>query len=282
MRDMRILESMAQARDHVREVKSKGLSVGFVPTMGFLHEGHLSLVRASVRNMDYTVASIFVNPAQFAPHEDFADYPRDRERDLELLRADGVDAVFMPPPGSLYPEGYRTYVEVHDLQVRLCGKSRPIFFRGVCTVVLKLFHILEPDVAFFGQKDAQQSVIIRRMVRDLDLNVRIEVCPIVRDADGLALSSRNAYLDETQRKAAPCLHKSLELARARIVGGERDAARLIHVIREDIQAESLAKIDYVAIVDPEELLPRETVRQGDLIALAVFVGGVRLIDNLIA
>jgi len=279
---MRILESKAQARDHVREVKSRGSSVGFVPTMGFLHEGHLSLVRASVRNMDYTVASIFVNPAQFAPQEDFADYPRDRERDLELLRADGVDAVFMPPPGSLYPEGYRTYVEVHDLQDRLCGKSRPIFFRGVCTVVLKLFHILEPDVAFFGQKDAQQSVIIRRMVKDLDLNVRIEVCPIVRDADGLALSSRNAYLDKAQRTAALCLHRSLELARVRIVGGEHEAARLIHAIREEIQAESLAKIDYVEIVDPEELLPRETVRQGDLIALAVYIGDVRLIDNLIA
>ncbi len=278
---MQTFESSSGMRDRVREVKSGGKCVGFVPTMGFLHEGHLSLVRASVRSTDYTVVSIFVNPAQFAPHEDFEDYPRDRERDLELLRSEGVDAVFAPLPDALYPKGHRTYVEVHDLQDRLCGKSRPVFFRGVCTVVLKLFHIVEPDVAFFGQKDAQQSIIIRRMVRELDLDVRIEVCPIVRDGDGLALSSRNVYFDAAQRKAALCLHRSLEMARAKITGGERDAARLIHAIRGDIQAESRAKIDYVEIVDTKELLPRDIAREGDLIALAVYIDGVRIIDNMI-
>ena len=263
------------------EQRRAGRRVGLVPTMGFLHEGHLSLVRASVRDSDRTIASIFVNPAQFAPHEDFADYPRDMERDLELLRAEKVDVVFTPPLSELYPEGYSTYVEVHDLQDRLCGKSRPIFFRGVCTIVLKLFHIIEPDVAFFGQKDAQQSIIIRRMVKDLDLDTRIEICPIVRDSDGLALSSRNAYLDEPQRKAALCLHRSLETARAGFRGGEQDAARLISAMRQEIQAESRAKIDYVEIVDSERLLPRETAREGDLVALAVYIDSVRLIDNLI-
>jgi pantoate--beta-alanine ligase len=278
---MQILETTARMKDWVREAKSRGESLGLVPTMGFLHEGHLSLVRAAVGAVERTVTSIFVNPAQFAPHEDFADYPRDMERDLELLRDEKVDVVFTPPLSELYPEGYSTYVEVHDLQDRLCGKSRPIFFRGVCTVVLKLFHIIEPDVAYFGQKDAQQSIIIRRMVKDLDLDTRIEICPIVRDSDGLALSSRNAYLDEPQREAALCLYRSLEAARAGFKGGERDAARLISAMKREIQAEPRAKIDYVEIVDTERLLPRETARDGDLMALAVFIDDVRLIDNLL-
>lgn len=281
MSGMQIFASIPEMKAHVHEAKSGGKSVGFVPTMGFIHEGHLSLVRASVRDAGFTVVSIFVNPAQFAPHEDFEDYPRDLERDLDFLRAEGVDVVFTPPRDALYPAGYHTYVEVHGLQERLCGKSRPQFFRGVCTVVLKLFHIVEPDVAFFGQKDAQQSAIIRRMVKDLGLDVRIEVCPIVRDSDGLALSSRNAYFDVDQREAALCLSRSLDLARTKISAGERNACRIIRIIRDEIEAEPQAKIDYVEIVDAEELLPRDKVEVGDLIALAVYIDHIRLIDNLI-
>ncbi len=281
MSSIRILASIPEMKACRSEAGARGKSVGFVPTMGFLHEGHLSLVRASIRDADFTVVSIFVNPAQFAPHEDFEDYPRDMERDLDLLRAEGVDAVFAPLRDSLYPEDYFTYVEAQGLQERLCGQSRPHFFRGVCTIVLKLFHIVEPDMAFFGQKDAQQSIIIRRMVKDLNLDVRIVVCPIVRDPDGLALSSRNAYLDAAQRKAGLCLSRSLDLARAMISNGERDAGRLISIVRQNIEAEPQAKIDYVEIVDTEELLPVKIVQEGYLIALAAYIGGVRLIDNLI-
>ena len=281
MSGMQIFASIPEMKARVHEAKSGGKSIGFVPTMGFLHEGHLSLVRASVRDAGFTVVSIFVNPAQFAPHEDFEDYPRDMDRDLDFLRAEGVDVVFTPPRDAVYPVDYHTYVEVHGLQERLCGNSRPQFFRGVCTVVLKLFHIIEPDVAFFGQKDAQQSAIIRRMVKDLCLDVRIEVCPIVRDSDGLALSSRNAYFDVDQREAALCLSRSLDLARAKITAGERNTGRIVRIIRDEIEAEPQAKIDYVEIVDAEELLPRDKVEEGDLIALAVYIDGIRLIDNLI-
>jgi len=281
MSGMQIFASIPEMKARVQEAKSGGKSIGFVPSMGFLHEGHLSLVRASARDAGFTVVSIFVNPAQFAPHEDFEDYPRDMERDLDFLRAEGVDVVFMPPRDAVYPADYHTYVEVHGLQERLCGNSRPQFFRGVCTAVLKLFHIIEPDVAFFGQKDAQQSAIIRRMVKDLCLDVRIEVCPIVRDSDGLALSSRNAYFNVDQREAALCLSRSLDLARAKITAGERNTGRIISIIRDEIEAEPQAKIDYVEIVDADELLPRDKVEEGDLIALAVYIDGIRLIDNLI-
>ena len=279
---MRVIDSASEMRDMSRRIREEGGRLGLVPTMGFLHEGHLSLVRASLRKADHTVVSIFVNPAQFAPHEDFQDYPRDMERDLDLLRHEGVDTVFAPPAEELYPTGYATYVEVHGLQERLCGRSRPIFFRGVCTVVLQLFNIIQPDLAFFGQKDAQQALIIRRMTGDLHLDVAIEVCPIVREEDGLALSSRNVYLDSRQRKAALCLFHSLERARSMIRGGERNAQRIKEGMQAVIGAEPMAAIDYVAIVDPETLLPREVVEDGDLIALAVHIDGrVRLIDNML-
>ena len=261
--------------------RKSGNKIGFVPTMGFLHEGHLSLVRESVRRTDCTVASVFVNPAQFAPHEDFEDYPRDLQKDLDLLEAAGTDYVFYPSAKQIYPDGYKTYVEVHELQERLCGQTRPHFFQGVCTVVLKLFNIVAPDLAFFGQKDAQQSIILKRMVRDLDLDVRIEVMPIIRDKEGLALSSRNYYFDERQREAALCLSRSLRRAQEKIAAGETDAAQILRVIRAEIEAEPMARIDYAEIVDTNDLLPRETIQKGDLIALAVFIDKVRLIDNAI-
>jgi pantoate--beta-alanine ligase len=249
--------------------------------MGFLHEGHLSLVTESVEQTDRTVVSVFVNPAQFAPHEDFEDYPRDLQKDLDMLEAAGTDYVFVPDGEQMYAQGYHTYVEVHGLQERLCGVTRPHFFRGVCTVVLKLFNIVSPDLAFFGQKDAQQAIILKRMVRDLDLDVRIVVMPIVRDRDGLALSSRNSYFDAEQRRSALVLSRSLRLAQGEISAGETEAASILKLIRDEIAAEPRARIDYVEIVDTEELLPCDTVRTGDLVALAVFIDKVRLIDNMI-
>ncbi len=278
---MQVITSLSAAKDQIRVWKSRNETVGLVPTMGFLHEGHLSLVRACKRGTGRTIVSLFVNRAQFAPHEDFDDYPRDLDRDLSLLRQEKVDMVFTPSQDWVYPPGYSTYVEVHELQDRLCGRSRPIFFRGVCTVVLKLLHMLEPDVAFFGQKDAQQSVIIRRMVQDLNLDIGIEVCPIIRDKDGLALSSRNAYFNAEQRRAALCLFRSLQIARNLVDGGELNVGHVVRAIRTELQAEARARIDYIAIVDPVDLGPRSTIRKGDLIALAVFIDEVRLIDNII-
>jgi len=278
---VQVFDSIPPLKDHLHGIKSFGKRLGFVPTMGFLHEGHLSLIRASLERSDHTVVSIFVNPAQFAPHEDFADYPRDMGRDLGLLEREGVDTVFAPPGDALYPEAYATYVEVHELQNRLCGRSRPVFFRGVCTIVLKLLHIVSPHVAFFGQKDAQQAIIIRRMVKDLDLDVEIEVCPIVRDHNGLALSSRNSYFDLEQRRAALCLFRGLSRARTRIDAGERNAERLKQEIRAVIEAEPKARIDYVEIVDTSFLLPKSVVESGDLIAAAVYIDRIRLIDNII-
>jgi pantoate--beta-alanine ligase len=279
---MRVIESVPKMKEFALRIRAGGERLGLVPTMGFLHEGHLSLVRASLRKADHTVVSVFVNPAQFAPHEDFSDYPRDLERDLDLLRREGVDTVFTPSAEELYPSGYATFVEVHGLQERLCGQSRPTFFRGVCTVVLKLFNIIQPDLAFFGQKDAQQVQIIKRMTGDLDLDVVIDVCPIVREEDGLALSSRNVYLDPELREAALCLWRSLELARSLIQDGERNAQRIKERIQGVIRSEPKARIDYAEIVDAATLLPRDIVQGGDLIALAVHIDEkVRLIDNMV-
>ena len=261
-------------------IKAAGRTIGFVPTMGYLHQGHLSLVRASKSSTDATVVSIFVNPAQFGPAEDLDKYPRDLRRDARLLRREGVDILFCPKEAEMYPPGYKTYVEVHELQNKMCGRSRPVHFRGVCTVVLKLFHIVGPDKAFFGQKDAQQAVIIRRMARDLDLDVKVEVRPIIRDPDGLALSSRNAYLNPAERKAALVLTKSLKEAKILMEQGERKAAVLIERIRVRLQAEPLAQKDYVTVVDPEELEPLSLIKDRALIALAVFIGRTRLLDNV--
>jgi pantoate--beta-alanine ligase len=264
----------------VRAWKAERKMIGFVPTMGYLHEGHLSLVRESKKRTDVTVVSVFVNPAQFGPNEDFKKYPRDIEKDSAYLGAAGVDCLFYPMTAEIYPPGYRTYVEVEGLQDRLCGRSRPGHFRGVATVVLKLFDIVAPDHAFFGAKDAQQVLIIRRMAGDLNLDVEVVTCPLVREPDGLALSSRNAYLDPAGRKAALALSASLRWAERAAGAGERDPARLIAGIRSILEAEPLARIDYVEAVDPETLEPVTELRGGVLVALAVFIGSTRLIDNV--
>jgi pantoate--beta-alanine ligase len=264
----------------VRRWKGEGKTVGLVPTMGYLHEGHLSLVRESKKRTDVTAVSIFVNPAQFGPGEDFKKYPRDLVKDSAFLETGGVDGLFYPDADDIYPPGYRTYVEVQGLQDRLCGKSRPGHFRGVATVVLKLFNIVEPDLAFFGAKDAQQVLIIQRMAADLDLDVEVVTCPIVREPDGLALSSRNTYLCPDERKAALVLSRSLAEAGKLIAAGERDAAKVAAGIRAVIGSEPLARLDYVEAVDPANLDPVVEIRGDVLIALAVFIGSARLIDNI--
>jgi len=272
---------ISEIRKALETVRRQGKTIGFVPTMGYLHEGHLSLVRESLRKTDYTVVSIFVNPTQFGPAEDFNRYPRDLSRDAQVLKKEGVDILFIPDTQEMYPEGYKTFVEVKDLQNLLCGKSRPGHFRGVCTVVLKLFNIIQPNVAFFGQKDAQQAVIIKKMIRDLNLDISIEVLPIIREHDGLALSSRNSYLSPEQRKAALVLYKSLKEAEKMIAEGERSAGNIIERMCKIINSEPRANIDYVEIVDLENLNPVVEIENEALIALAVFIGNVRLIDNII-
>ena len=276
---MHVVESLAEMKALARAWRRAGRTIGFVPTMGYLHEGHLSLVRESKARADVTVVSIFVNPTQFGPNEDFQKYPRDLAKDKAYLETGGVDCLFYPAAAEVYPPGYRTAVEVTGLQDKLCGRSRPGHFRGVATVVFKLFEVVRPDLAFFGAKDAQQVLIIRRMAADLDLDLEIVTCPIVREPDGLALSSRNAYLDPEERKAALVLSTSLRWAERSVAAGERDAARLAAGIRSVIEAEPLARIDYVEAVDPETLEPVAEVRGEVLVALAVFFGSTRLIDN---
>jgi pantoate--beta-alanine ligase len=251
--------------------------------MGALHEGHLSLVRAARASSDVVVVSIFVNPAQFGPHEDLAKYPRPLERDCQMLEREGVELAFAPSVEEMYPAGAVTWVTVEELSGKLDGRSRPGHFRGVTTVVSKLFHIVEPDQAFFGQKDAAQVAIIRRMLRDLNLPVEIVVCPIVREPDGLALSSRNAYLNVEERKRALVLHGSLERVRQLVEWGERDASRLVAAGREEFARESneIVRLDYFEIVDPATLDPVRDVSGGALAAVAAYVGNTRLIDNLL-
>lgn len=279
---MRIIKTREEIRETVRGWKARGCRIGLVPTMGFLHEGHLSLVRRSLEQMDKTVVSIFVNPTQFGPREDFKDYPRDLERDCGLLRKEGVDIVFAPAAGEMFPEGYAAYVEVVGLKDKLCGKTRPGHFRGVCTIVLKLFHLVDPDKAFFGQKDAQQGVILQKMTRDLDCDTEIEICPIVREADGLAMSSRNIYLTSGQRRAALCLRRSLLAAEHMIGRGEKDTGVILAEMERIIRQEETARIDYIAIVDESVLEPLSVLgKEPALIALAVRIGEVRLIDNII-
>ncbi|MCX6571432.1 MAG: pantoate--beta-alanine ligase [Candidatus Aminicenantes bacterium] len=277
---MKVVTSVAGMKALARQWKKEGKKVGFVPTMGYLHEGHLSLVRESKKRADITVVSIFVNPTQFGPNEDFKKYPRDLEKDSAYLEKGGVDCLFYPDAAEIYPPGYRTYVEVRGLQDRLCGKSRPGHFQAVATVVLKLFDIVGPGLAFFGAKDAQQVLIIGKMAADLDLDTEVVTCPLVRDPDGLALSSRNAYLSPEERKAALVLSISLRWAERAIAAGERDAAKAIAGIRAAIEAEPLARVDYVEAVDPVNLEPLAEICGDVLIALAVFVGSTRLIDNI--
>lgn len=277
---MEVLTTIAAVRSLVRDRRQQGQRVGFVPTMGYLHEGHLTLVDRARSECDTVVASIFVNPLQFGPGEDFARYPRDLERDCSLLAPRGADAVFAPRVEEMYPEPLRTFVEVTDLGDHLCGASRPGHFRGVATVVSKLLHIVEPDAAYFGEKDFQQLQIIRRMVGDLNTPVQIVGVPTVREPDGLAMSSRNQYLDGRERQAALVLHRALLRARERVHNGERNAAALIEDLRRFIAAEPLARVDYVAAVDAGSLQPLDRLQGHVLVALAVFIGKTRLIDNI--
>lgn len=277
---MIIARTIEEVRTQVRAWKQQGLCVGLVPTMGYLHEGHASLVKESVRQCDKTVASVFLNPTQFGPGEDLETYPRDFEHDCALLEECGCDMVFHPEVSEMYPEGYATYVEVQsEMPRQLCGKTRPIHFRGVCTVVSKLFHIVTPDKAFFGRKDAQQLAIIRRMVLDLSMGITIVGCPIVREADGLAKSSRNTYLNAEERKAALVLSQAVKLGQQMVQDGETDADKIVSAMRAHIEAEPLAKIDYVSAVDGLTMLPVHEIHGNVLVAMAVYIGKTRLIDN---
>jgi pantoate--beta-alanine ligase len=278
---MKLVPAIAEMRALCRSAKSGGKRLGLVPTMGALHEGHLSLVRAARAKSEMVAATIFVNPTQFGPNEDFARYPRNLESDCAILEREGVDLVFAPSVKEMYPAGSVTWVKVEGLSDRLCGKSRPGHFRGVTTVVAKLFYIIEPDAAFFGQKDAAQHAIIRRMVGDLDMPVSIEVCPIVREPDGLALSSRNAYLNPEERKSALVLHCSLTRAEQLYEGGERDSAKLISAAEDEFAAEPTVRLDYFEIVNPDTLQPQSRIEGKTLVAVAAFVGKTRLIDNVV-
>ncbi len=275
------ISSAAEMTALSREARRCGKRLGFVPTMGALHEGHLSLVRSARAQSDVVVVSIFVNPTQFGPKEDFSKYPRTLQRDSALLEAENVDFLFCPPVEEIYPPGPPTWVTVEDLSERLDGRSRPGHFRGVTTVVSKLFNIVQPDVAFFGQKDAAQAAIIRKLMRDLAFDVRIVVCPIVREKDGLAMSSRNVYLAPDQRKQATVLYRSLMRVQAMADRGERDALRLIAAGKQVMAEEPGVRLDYFEIVNWETLDPVADVSRGALVAVAAYVGETRLIDNII-
>ena len=277
---MKVIRSSERITREIIKQKQKARRVGFVPTMGALHEGHLSLIRQAAKENDLVVVSIFVNPLQFGPREDFKKYPRPLSRDLLLCRKQGVDFVFTPSPKSLYPGSFSTFVDVAGLGESLCGKFRPGHFRGVTTVVAKLLNIIQPDRIYLGQKDAQQAIIIKRMVDDLDFSVKVRVMPTLREEDGLALSSRNIYLNKQEREIAPVLFRALNLARVLISNGAKDTVRIISRMKQMIVKKS-AKIDYIAIVDLANLLPLKVVSGECLIALAVRIGRVRLIDNII-
>lgn len=278
---MRIVRTISETRAALADLRAEQRCVGLVATMGALHAGHISLVRAARAACDAVVATIFVNPTQFGPNEDFSKYPRTFEADCALLEAESVDLLFAPEPAEMYPEGSSTMVEVEGISDRLDGQSRPGHFRGVATVVAKLFNIVGPDKAFFGQKDAAQVAILRRMVRDLNFPLEIVVCPIVRDPGGLALSSRNRYLSPENRQAALALHRALQRIEARVAAGASDAATLVDAGRAVLAEVPAVRLDYLRIIDPDTLEDLPDIRLGALIALAAWVGSARLIDNLV-
>ncbi|MCI5730933.1 MAG: pantoate--beta-alanine ligase [Eubacterium sp.] len=278
---MQIVATVEEVRAQVRAWRQEGLSVGLVPTMGYLHEGHKSLIDKAVEQNDRVVVSVFVNPIQFGPGEDLATYPRDLDRDAALCENAGANLIFHPEPENMYFDDFCTYIDMDGLTKGLCGKTRPTHFRGVCTVVGKLFNIVQPDRAYFGQKDAQQLAVIRRMVRDLNFNLEIVGCPIIREEDGLAKSSRNTYLSPEERKAAVILHKGLTRGEELVNQGEKNANVVKAAIREVIESEPLAKIDYVEIVDFDNMKEIETLERPFLAAVAVYIGKTRLIDNFI-
>jgi pantoate--beta-alanine ligase len=276
---MRIAERIQEVREQVAAWHKEGLTVGFVPTMGYLHEGHRSLMERARKENDRVVVSIFVNPTQFGPNEDLESYPRDMEHDAALCDGVGVDLIFHPTPEEMYPDGFCSFVDMDVLTHELCGLSRPVHFRGVCTVVSKLFHIVKPERAYFGEKDAQQLAVIRRMVTDLNMDVEIVGCPIVREADGLAKSSRNTYLTPEERRAALVLSRSILAGRTLAEEGEKDAGKLVQTMRDIIEAEPLARIDYVKTVDLLTMQQIDVLDRPFLAAIAVYIGKTRLIDN---
>ncbi len=278
---MKLVKTIDEVRKTVKEWKKQGLTVGLVPTMGYLHEGHASLIDASVKNNDRTVVSDFVNPIQFGPKEDLASYPRDINHDSALCEEHGADLLFNPEPSEMYDDMFCTHVDMDVLTKELCGLSRPTHFRGVCTVVTKLFNIVAPDNAYFGQKDAQQLAVIKRMVKDLNMDITIHGCPIVREADGLAKSSRNTYLSADERKAALILSKTVELGKKMVSDGETDSKTITDAMKRNIETEPLAKIDYVKIVDALTMQQTEKISGSILCAMAVYIGKTRLIDNFI-
>lgn len=278
---MKVVKTIKEVREIVSSWRRDGLTVGLVPTMGYLHEGHQSLISKSVSENDRTVVSVFVNPIQFGPNEDLEAYPRDLKRDMEAVEAVGGDLIFNPEPAEMYPSHFTSFIDTTETTELLCGAVRPVHFRGVCTVVGKLFNIVTPDRAYFGQKDAQQLATIRRFVRDLNFGLEIVPCPIVREADGLAKSSRNTYLSPAERKAALILSKSLALGKKAVDEGEHDASKVVSIITESLQTEPLARIDYVEVVDFENIQRVETISGETLVAIAVYIGKTRLIDNFI-
>jgi pantoate--beta-alanine ligase len=280
MNSIPLYHTIAEIRTAVSAAKATGLRVGFVPTMGALHDGHGRLIQTAKAETDFVVVSIFVNPAQFGPAEDFARYPRTLDADRALSAAAGANAIFAPDAATVYPSGFCTYVEVHGLQDMLCGASRPGHFRGVATVVLKLFNVVQPDVAFFGQKDAQQAIILSRMVRDLDLPIEMRILPTVREADGLAMSSRNRYLKPEQRRNATSLWRALQNAKRQIDSGERDPDAVERFLRSELEQTPDARVDYAKIVGSETLEKPPQIGGRTLIAVAVFFGTTRLIDNI--
>ena len=277
---MELIKHLSEMRNYVNRIE-KGKSVGFVPTMGYLHEGHLGLIKRARQDCDEVVVSIFVNPTQFGVGEDYHSYPRDLARDIELCKQEGVDVVFVPSREEMYPDGYSTFVKVEgELSSTLEGSSRPGHFQGVCTILTKLFNIISPDFSYFGEKDYQQALVVKRLVRDLNFNTGIVVLPTVREKDGLAVSSRNSYLNKEERRAATVLHESLEKAKQLIKEGKRDPALVVSKMKDLIKAEPLAEIDYVAVVDPETLRKVERIRKEVLVVVAVKIGEIRLIDNV--
>ena len=275
---MKIVGTVKEVREQVKEWKKQGLSVGFVPTMGYLHEGHKSLMDAARKGNDKVVVSIFVNPMQFGPTEDLATYPRDLDHDAALCESAGVDLIFHPEAEEMYEKDFCSFVDMTGLTEGLCGKTRPIHFRGVCTVVNKLFNIVTPDHAYFGQKDGQQFAVIKRMVRDLNMDIEIVGCPIVREEDGLAKSSRNTYLSSEERKAALILSKTVALGKE-LAKTEKDANKVVEAMKKNIETEPLAKIDYVEAVDALSMAPVEKLEGTCMLAMAVYIGKTRLIDN---
>lgn len=276
---MKIIRKIKGLRQEIKKIKSAGKSIGFVPTMGALHQGHVSLIRRARRECNKVVVSIFVNPTQFSPKEDYKRYPRNLKKDAQICRKDGVDIIFCPQTAEMYPQGFKSYVSVSGLSDCLCGKSRPGHFKGVATVVAKLFNLTAPDKAYFGQKDAQQAAVIRSMVADLNIPVEIRVLPTAREKDGLALSSRNAYLSEGQRSDALVLSQALKLARVLIKSDSRDASVIMRQMRRLIQNKKSARVDYIALVNPQDLKPLKIISGPCLVALAVYIGKTRLIDN---